>query len=145
MTEADARFQSTSRHHGFAVVRLTQSLPGLRAECGSQDETDALLAHCTTRIFHLQTCAVTNEWASKSIGHATLLRTSISRNERDQANPNLSIAETQGWDCPPETFLGLKTGGKRNQGVVEAVAAAAGRTFLDERRWIISSFKQAKR
>jgi hypothetical protein len=143
-TPADARFQSTSRHHGFSVVRLTQSLPGLRAAYGSQDETDALLSHCCTRIFHLNTCAVTNEWASKSVGHAVQVRQSISKNHQADGDPQHSFAETQDWSCPQEAFLDLKSGGKRHKQIVESIVAQAGRRFLDGRRWIISECLQKK-
>jgi type IV secretory pathway TraG/TraD family ATPase VirD4 len=145
LTPADAWFQSTSRHHGFSVVRLTQSLPGLRAAYGSHDETDALLSHCCTRIFHLNTCPATNEWASKSIGQTVRVRHSVNHSGKDNGNgPRASYAEATDADCPSEVFLDLRSGGTRHKGIVEAVVAQAGRTFLNKKRWIISAYRQSK-
>jgi hypothetical protein len=143
-TPTDARFQSTSRHHGFSVVRLTQSLPGLREAYRTQDATDALLSHCCTRIFHLQTCAVTNKWAAESIGRTMQARQTVSTANTPYGNPQQSWAEAEDWDCPPGFFLDLKSGGRRHRHVVEAIVAQAGRTWLDGRRWIISDYRQAK-
>jgi hypothetical protein len=108
------------------------------------DKADELLSHCVTRIFHCQSCSVTNEWASKSIGHAVQVRQSISKNGRSDIDPQHSFAEAQDWSCPQEVFLDLKTGGKRHNRVVQSVVAQAGRTWLDGKRWLRSNFRQKK-
>jgi hypothetical protein len=41
-------------------------------------------------------------------------------------------------------FLDLRSGGTRHKGIVEAVVAQAGRTFLNKKRWIISAYRQSK-
>jgi hypothetical protein len=143
LTPADPIFQSTSRHHGYSVVRLTQSLPGLRAAYGTQDDTDALLSHCCTRVYHLNTCAVTNEWASKSIGQDVQVRQSVNEGMMDDL-PQMSFAEAHDASCPPQVFMRLKSGGKRHRREVHAVVTQAGRTFLDGKRWIISGYRQSK-
>jgi hypothetical protein len=141
LTPGDALFQSTSRHHGYSVVRLTQNLPGLRSAYGSDDDTNALLSHCTTRIFHLNSCAITNEWAAKSIGQGLTTRRSVSE-ARSGEPTGTSVTETRELSCPPENFLTLKSGGARHQKVVEAIVNQPGRTFLDGRTWITLSSTQ---
>jgi hypothetical protein len=143
LTPADHLFQSTSRHHGYSVVRLTQSLPGLRATYGADDDTDALLSHCCTRIFHLNTCAVTNEWASKSIGQDIQVRQTVSQSQYD-SYPQESYAEAHEASCPPQVFRRLKSGGNRHRRQVHAVVTQAGRTFLEGKTWIISGYRQTK-
>lgn len=143
LTPADHLFQSTSRHHGYSVVRLTQSLPGLRATYGTVDDTDALLSHCCTRIYHLNTCSVTNEWASKSIGQDVQVRQTVSQGQFD-VYPQESYAEAYDASCPPQVFMRLKSGGKRHRREVRAVVTQAGRTFLDGKSWIITGYRQSQ-
>jgi hypothetical protein len=93
----------------------------------------------------MSSCAVTNEWASKSIGLEVQVRHSVSGGKGNGDSPQNSFAEAQEASCPPQMFLGLKSGGKRYKGVVEAVVAQAGRTFLRNKQWIVSGYYQAKR
>ena len=60
LPEQDARFASTSRHHGVSIVRLTQNIPGLREVYGSQDAAEGVLSHAATLLFHANRCPVTN-------------------------------------------------------------------------------------
>jgi type IV secretory pathway TraG/TraD family ATPase VirD4 len=142
--ETDARFQSTSRHHGVSVVSLTQSIPGLTDAYGGKAATDAALSHYCTRIFHANNCAVTNEWASRSLGKIDQVKQSLSSSYGRNGNHSQSWALETVDSCPTETFLGLQSGGPRHKGRIEAVMAQAGRTFLDGQRWIITEFRQAK-
>lgn len=83
----DADFLSTCRSSRACAVYLTQSLPTYYARMGGphpQHAADMLLANFQTRVFHNNACAVTNRWASDTIGRS--LQRRYSENEGASSN-----------------------------------------------------------
>lgn len=66
----DDTFLSTCRGSKCAVVYLTQSLPTYIAQLGKEksDAVDGFVGKFTTKIFHLNACPRTNQYASSLIG-----------------------------------------------------------------------------
>jgi hypothetical protein len=137
----DSRFQTTSRHKGISVVRLTQNIPNFRHSYGSQDAVDSLLGGHVTKVFHRNDCPVTNEWASKIIAKDKSYKHSLSESSSVQANA--SVSQSEEYSCSTMEFLGLKNGGASNNHVVESVLFQSGRLWQKDKRWLLTNWKQA--
>jgi hypothetical protein len=66
----DDLFLSTSRASRAGAILISQSLPTLYAQFGQGQENsvNGLVGKCLNTVFHLNSCPVTNEFASKMIG-----------------------------------------------------------------------------
>lgn len=129
----DADFQATARSSMIATVYLAQNLPGYFANMGGEKsiyKVKQFLGTLATKIFHANADADTNKYASELIG-------------QDYRSEN---TEGMNWGGPavtfnrgnvdrlqdivrPEEFFSLKTGGKRNDYIVEAIIHRQGAPF----------------
>jgi hypothetical protein len=135
----DAIFQTTARSARACTVYLTQNLPNYYAAMGGsekgKDLTHAMLANFQTKIWHQNTCHITNTWAADTIAKQWESRDSegFSRNlgdEGEQANrDSFSTSEQTSfeYEVPPRTFSRLRKGGMRYQCVVDGLFYAGGR------------------
>lgn len=150
----DALFQATARSSRAATVYLTQSIPSLVAAVEAEQEgralVDSLLNNLVTKIFHANSDATTNEYATKLIGKE--LRKFRSEGRSVGGNPNSllpSFTRNSGYSeqlddvVHPTEFSGLKRGGRENGYVVNGVIVQMGRRFgPDKQRWCLVSFNQ---
>ena len=150
----DALFQATARSSRAGTVYLTQSIPSLVAAVGAEQEgralVDSLLNNLVTKIFHANSDATTNDYATKLIGKE--VRKFRTEGRSVGSNPNSlipSFTRNSGYSeqlddvIRPTEFSGLKKGGKENGYVVSGVIVQMGRTFgPDRQRWCLVSFKQ---
>jgi hypothetical protein len=144
-TEQDAEFHSECRARGVACVRMTQNRAlFLKAYGGShkaEHTVDAIFGNLATKLFCRNDCPITNAWASKIVAKEVNYRSSYSKSERDAVG-STTLSEAYEDACPPETFLGLRNGGKSNRRIVEAVLFASGRKFKGSERWLVRRFQQ---
>jgi hypothetical protein len=146
--EQDARFQTTARKKGIAVVRLTQNLPNFLDAYGrdGQHKVNTLLGNHETKILHRNGDPTTNEWASKVIAKETQYKHSMSSSGSLQSNSGFnsqtSVSEVEEESCSPKEFIGLKNGGWRNKREVEAIVFQSGRLWRKNQRWTVCRFKQ---
>lgn len=150
----DALFQATARSSRAGTVYLTQSIPSLVAAVGAEQEgralVDSLLNNLVTKIFHANSDATTNEYATKLIGKE--LRKFRTEGRSVGSNPNSllpSFTRSSGYSEQLDDvihlteFSSLRKGGKENGYVVNGVIVQMGRTFGPERqRWCLVSFNQ---
>jgi uncharacterized membrane protein YgcG len=97
----DFEFQSMCRASRCCTVYLTQSLPTYYAKIGGdnpKDATHALVGKFATQVYHANSCAETNEYASRTIGKVVKRR----------ANYNAGMSRS--------VNLGMNTGNSENYG-----------------------------
>lgn len=146
--DQDALFQTTARSKGISVVRLTQNLPNFLDAYGrdGKHKVDTLLGNHATKIFHRNGDPTTNEWAAKVIAKETGYKHSLSSSGSIQSssgfNASTSVAEVEEDSCPPKEFIGLKNGGKKNDGIVEGILFQSGRLWNRGDRWCVRRFRQ---
>jgi hypothetical protein len=150
----DALFQATARSSRAGTVYLTQSIPSLVAAVGAELEgralVDSLLNNLVTKIFHANSDATTNEYATKLIGKE--LRKFRTGGRSVGSNPGSwipSVTRSSGLSeqlddvIHPVEFSSLKKGGQANGYAVDGVIIQMGRTFgPDKQRWCLVSFNQ---
>jgi len=96
----DTEFQSACRSSRACTVYLTQSLPTYYAKIGgehAQHRADMLLANFATRVFHNSPCAVTNRWASDTIGRTLQRRRNYSQGETYGRSVGMNDGENASW------------------------------------------------
>jgi TraM recognition site of TraD and TraG len=146
--DQDAAFQTTARSKGISTVRLTQNLPNFLDAYGpnGKHKVDTLLGNHSTKIFHRNSCVITNEWASKVIGKDTQYRHSISNtgsiHQPVGNQTQTSVQEVEEEVCQPKEFMGLKNGAARNDYIVEGILFQSGRLWKGDQRWTVRKFKQ---
>lgn len=110
----DAEFLSTCRGSRACVVFMSQNLPSFYASMGGENARDRvhqLLGNFATKIWCNQSCAETNEWASRIIGRTLQQRGNYSRGEGSNRSFGASMGENSGWghNVKGHSFFG--TGG----------------------------------
>lgn len=149
----DSPFLAQCRSHLGCMVILTQSLPSLYAVLhgpAGRHPADALLANFGHVIIHA--CdPVTAEWASAKLGKTlqTFLGGSLAPAPdlfdelvgRSQYTGNFS--EHYEAVLQPNVFMnGLRTGGKANQMICDAILLRNGQPFSHGQNWLRVSFSQ---
>ncbi|PTX92330.1 TraM recognition domain-containing protein [Opitutus sp. ER46] len=134
VNEYDVGFQTTSRSSRVCTVLLTQNLPNYRYYLGgdqrAQALTESLLGNLVTKIFHNNTCAVTNQYAADLFGRDWRERVS-STSSCDDGKVRLSTnrADELRHVVEPREFAGLRKGGPENGYVVEGIIHQGGKVF----------------
>lgn len=158
LTSHDALFQTTARSSRVATVYLTQNISNLLAGFGgdnSKAQTDSLLGNLTTKIWHLNSDPVTNEWASSIIGRSRQFF--MNMNASFQPAPFMSLlfpyyedtqatsgmSEQMEFEVQPRYFTKLRSGGAQNRFHVDALMYQGGRVFADTgKTWLPLTFDQ---
>jgi hypothetical protein len=150
----DALFQATARSSRAGTVYLTQSIPSLVAAVGAEQEgralVDSLLNNLITKIFHANSDATTNEYATKLIGKeikrfGTAGRSvgSSSGSWLPNVTRNIGYSEQLDDIIHPTEFSRLKRGGPENGFLVTGVIIQMGRVFgVAKQSWSLVSFNQ---
>lgn len=154
----DALFLTTARSSRVATVLLTQSLPTLYAAFGAGEkgkaEADSLLANCTTKLFHLNICPVTNEWAASMVGRTRQFFYSGGSSTpedaagsmwgmRPEGSTNAGFSEQMEFELPPSTFTQLRNGGEHNRILVDGILMQSGKQFAGSgKMWRRVTFSQ---
>jgi type IV secretory pathway TraG/TraD family ATPase VirD4 len=140
----DQIFLTTARSKRVATVFLTQNIPNYLVVMGAGSEAkpkvDSLLGNLSTKIFHANMDAETNEYASRLIGQALFGMASESKSQviGHHESKTLGISMQLRPQVLPLEFLTLKTGGDRNNLKVESVITVLGS------EWAWKSIKEGK-
>lgn len=120
--EHDTDFQATARSSRIATVYITQNLSNYHANMGglkSDVRVKSFLGTLGTKIFHANADVETNRYASELIGDAYHKETSKTSSFAEK----FSFSRTQSLRIErivrPESFMALKTGGEKNDSIVE--------------------------
>ncbi len=142
ISEYDQIFQTTARSSGACTVFLSQNISNYIATLGgnAQAKVDSLLGNLSTKIFHAQNDAVTNEWAARTIGKD--LKQFMSFNVSANSNSSSGINQQLHYQVEPREFTILKTGGEEHQFIVDTIITVAGKEWSDGKNFLKKSFKQ---
>jgi len=146
LNKYDMLFQTTARSSKACTVFLSQNISNYYSVIGGsrpEARVDSLLANLSTKIFHSNNDAVTNEWASRTIGKDWQWMFGSSTGETGGKQQTGSSANKQfHYQYSPVDFTRLKGGGQMNNFLVDTVITVAGRTWSNGKNYIEFSFNQ---
>ncbi len=141
--KGDQSFQTTARSARACTVYLTQNLPNYLSAIGdgNRSEIDSFLGNLSTKIFHCNGDAKTNEYSANVFSKDLNYRTSFSAkaNQGQGVNLNSNID----FQVEPIEFSKLAKGGPENDFFVQAIVFQGGRTWkATNTNYLPTSFKQ---
>ena len=130
----DVNFQTTARSARVATVLLTQNLPNYYAALGGEKASkafvDSLLGNLSTKVFHNNTCATTNQYAADLFAQEWQ---SVSSSSQSQSEGKLTFGSGESLQLKhsilPREFTGLKRGGPLEDFLVEGIVHQGGKVF----------------
>ena len=134
ISRADPLFLTTSRSAKVITVLLTQNVPNYLSVL-SRAEVDSLLGNLATKIWHRNSCTVTNTLAAETIARSRQFRwtTGLSMNDAAFGGQRLShnVGGSDGVELEllPGDFQFLRSGGPENRFEVDAIIYQAGRLW----------------
>ena len=140
ITKSDILFQTTARSSRVATVYLTQNRGNLESTFGgntAKAEADALLGSLLLKVWHANDHVDTNSWAAETIGRTIQLRSNIGSSSSDGGADgsgggqsfNTGYSEQMDLQVTPHRFTTLRTGGPRNELIVDAIIFKPGRIW----------------
>ncbi|MCB9352236.1 MAG: TraM recognition domain-containing protein [Lewinellaceae bacterium] len=141
LSDYDQIFQTTARSSRACTVYISQNISNYYVSIGGRDprpKVDSLLGNLGTKIFHSNNDAVTNEWASRTIGKAFMNVSGISVGK----NQSSSLNQQLHYLVEPREFTVLASGGQENEFKVEAIVTVAGKEWSDGSNFRKAIFKQ---
>ena len=146
----DQIFLTTARSSRTSTVYLSQNISNYFAVMGSGSDAkarvDSLMGNLSTKIFHANSDAETNEYASRLIGNTLQTPGSVSVNKDPIFNIVTSRSSSLNSQYLPQVqtneFTTLKSGGERNNYKVEAIIQVSGRKWSDETNFLKVVFTQ---
>lgn len=158
LTAQDSLFQTTARSSRVATVYLTQNISNLLAGFGGDNAkalTDSLLGNLTTKIWHLNSDHVTNEWAASTIGRSRQFFMNMNSTFASDPTQTLwmpsymdtqssaGMSEQMEFEVQPGRFTRLRSGGPQNRFLVDAILYQGGRMFPETgKTWLPLTFDQ---
>jgi hypothetical protein len=106
---------------------------------------DSLMGNLSTKIFHANSDAQTNEYASRLIGNDILY---LSNAGIQHSHMSIDFTKTDGISSQflpqiqPRIFTVLKSGGIVNDYKVQAIITVAGRQWSSGKNYLKTTFKQ---
>lgn len=150
----DAHFLAQCRSHLGCMVFLTQSLHSyygsLKGETGKH-QADSLLTNFHHKVFHALGDVQTAEWASGLIGKTLTTFCGGSMAPQDTIADELcgrgrytgSFSQHYEKILQDNVFLnGLRTGGKANGLLCDAIVVRSGEPFANGQNWLLTPFSQ---
>ncbi len=138
MLETDATFQTTARSSLVMTVYLTQSINNYYFTIGghaAEAKAKSLLSNLALKVFHANSCFDTNEFASQVIGKDY-------RNSHTISESGGSFSKEFQYQILPKEFSMLRTGGWRNDFLVDAIVNLTGRVWSTKENFLKPTFKQ---
>lgn len=150
INERDTIFQTTARSSMACTVLLTQNISNYHMQMGGKNvkaKVDSLLGNLGTLIFHNNSDAVTNEWASRLIGNSIQ---QLQNSSQSEGFLSLNFQSNQGIttqylpQIQPRDFTTLKSGGIHNEYEVEGYVFITGKNWAwsDNKNYSKIIFKQ---
>lgn len=156
ITSYDPLFQQTARSSKALSVYIGQNIPSILAALGGQAAKpfmDNLLGNLVTQIFHSNAEKETNHYAAETISKDWQNRRTVSASESQSRlapalagsiSSSASMAESLEYLVNPVEFTRLRTGGMRNNRIVDAFFFQGTRTFSDGNNFLPVYFSQPK-
>lgn len=146
LNDYDQTFQTTARSSGTCTVFLSQNISNYYKAMGGSNpkpSVDSLLANLSTKIFHANNDAVTNEWAANVIGRKFRRMKSVSISEKESA----TVSEQLHFQVEPAAFNELNSGGKHLDDSsldykVEGIVTVTGKKWSNDKNYIKLRFTQ---
>lgn len=141
LSDYDQIFQTTARSSRACTVFLSQNISNYYVSIGGknpQSRADSLLGNLSTKIYHANNDAVTNEWAARTIGKAFLNVSSINVGK----GQTTGMSQQLQFQVEPREFTTLRSGGKANNLEVDGVVTIAGRKWSNGRNFLNAVFIQ---
>lgn len=136
VNEFDSTFQTTARSSRACTVLLTQNISNYYAAVGGGSTerafVDSLIGNLSTKVFHNNNDAKTNEWAAELFAKDWLEKKGSSASfGQGQNNSSISMNQSEEFNyaVPPKSFTGLLKGGPQNNFSVEGIVHQGGKTF----------------
>lgn len=147
-TEYDMQFQATARSSRACTVYLTQNLPNYYAEMGgegSRHRVNSLVGNLQTKIFHANSDPETNTYAAEVIGKSWNVRMGESDTVgMDSVSFGSSKQQSFDYDLAPQNFTKLPKGGPENNYIVGGAVFQNGRTWDNDKTFLLAQFDQLK-
>jgi len=162
VSDHDHNFQATARSARAARVILTQNVHGFFKELGPHgiEAAKSIFGNLNTKIFHANNDPETNDLAAKHFGSEIHMRYAFGHGAMPQPHGILDTLRQQ-FDPPdtssltgtehleyavrPEAFNRLRTGGPKNNFLVDAYVTWMGMATGDERHFTLTTFEQHPR
>jgi hypothetical protein len=145
----DQIFLTTARSSRTSTVYLTQNISNYLSVMGSggdaKAKVDSLLGNLSTKIFHSNMDAETNEYASRLIGSDLI---AIEGASQQKANFTMHDGHTLSYSMQflpqikPKEFTELKTGGAQNGFKVNGVMIVSGKVWGNGKNYKRVTFNQ---
>lgn len=145
----DQIFLTTARSSRTATVYLSQNISNYYGIMGKGEEAkakvDSLMGNLSTKIFHANSDAITNEYASRLIGNDIKY---LATTSDQQTSFSIRNTHSQGMNAgyhpqiQPKEFTTFKTGGVNNDYKVEGILTLSGRKWSNEKNFLKISFIQ---
>jgi hypothetical protein len=145
----DQLFLTTARSVRCSTVYLTQSISNYFAVMGSGHDSkakvDSLMGNLSTKIFHANSDAETNEYASRLIG---LSKSQLGNSGSSRSFLELHFQQSEGVaeqflpQVQPREFTTLKSGGAVNKYQVQAIVFVSGKLWSNNTNFYKTSFSQ---
>lgn len=158
LTSHDALFQTTARSSRVCTCYLTQNISNLLACLGGDSakaQVDSLLGNLATKIWHLNSDPVNNEWAATVVGRTRQLYMSMNATQQpstsfsrlfsvyEDSQVSSGCSEQLDFEIQPRRFTQLRSGGPQNGFEVDALLYQGGRVFdATGKTWIPVTFDQ---
>jgi hypothetical protein len=134
VSRSDPLFLTTSRSAKVVTVLLTQNVPNYSSVL-SRADVDSLLANLSTKIWHRNSCTVTNQLAADIIARSRQFHwtTGLSMGEEmfgaNKISHNVGGSDIVDWEMLPGDFQFLRSGGPLNHFEVDSIIYQAGRLW----------------
>ncbi|MGE3818037.1 MAG: TraM recognition domain-containing protein, partial [Isosphaeraceae bacterium] len=153
MSQTDQLFQTTARSQRVCTVYLFQNVDTLIASMGGswtvRHLANSMLGNLATTVFHANSSAETNQWASERIGSTLRWLTGGSTANAaapyGQAQATANVSESFLAQVFPVEFQALRSGGDEHDRWVDAIVTQQGRTFANGLNHTRCSFRQKER
>lgn len=147
----DQIFLTTARSSRTSTVYLSQNISNYMAVMGSGSDAkarvDSLMGNLSTKVFHANSDAETNEYASRLIGMEIINLAGASVN-RDvylgvATAKSEQISSQYLPQVQPKAFTTLRSGGPLNNYKVDSIITVSGRKWASGRNFIPTTFTQS--
>ncbi|GAB5552877.1 MAG: hypothetical protein Sapg2KO_24680 [Saprospiraceae bacterium] len=149
LSDYDQIFQTTARSSRACTVFISQNISNYYVSIGgnnAEHKADSLLGNLGTKIFHSNTDSNTNEWASKLIGSDFISMISTSENRKRMAFFAENVGKNKSHQLLPQVlpreFTTLKSGGEKEDLIVEGVIQITGKNWSNGSNFQIIEFSQ---
>jgi hypothetical protein len=149
LSDYDQIFQTTARSSVACTVFISQNISNYFVSIGGsnpQPKVNSLLGNLGTKIFHSNNDAVTNEWASKTIGSNYREMFGSSESKKRMAIFSDNNTKSSSFQLLPQVlpmeFTTLRSGGQAEGLIVEGIVTITGKKWSNGENFQLIEFSQ---